>query len=261
VQTPALMLKPAQPNGGCVCWVHGSGDGKAQFKWTLLRALTRRGFAVFTFDLPGHDEHPTPFSLPEALTAVPAALSYLAQRPDLDRERIGLMGVSLGGALAIRALAEASASGSGVPLPKAVCLLETPCALRPGSWVYVLETLGMTTLQALDVFRDTSSANLLRLYLTHPRPKLAEPVEWVFDDLCPARYVAEMPSVPLLIVSGTRDPIARRWHGERLYERAKEPKAWHIVRFASHFSLTFLAETARLVGDWFGVRLTYHSPS
>ena len=111
--------------------------------------------------------------------------------------------------------------------------------------------LHMATLQALDVFRDTSPGNLLRLYRTHPRARWAEGVEWAFDDLSPARYVAQMPSLPLLIVNGGRDPIARRWHGERLYERAREPKEWRVVRPASHLTLIFLPETAQLVGEWF----------
>ena len=249
---PALYLRPFRPSGAAVCWVHGTGDGKAHYKWSIARALTRRGIGVLTFDLPGHGEHPRPFSLPGALTVVPAALDYLAGRPDVDAGRVGLMGVSLGGALAIRALAEAGPSGPG---PAAVCLLQTPCALWLSLGLYAREALGVAALPALALFVDTSVANLLQCYRSHPRARFAQPIEWIFDDLAPARYVARLPRVPLLFVYGRRDAIAPPHHGRRLYARAKGDKEWQLVRGASHLSLIFAEETAKRVGEWFARRL------
>lgn len=259
VQVPALLLRPRQPSGAAVCWVHGSGDAKDQFKWPIARALTRRGIAVMTFDLPGHGEHPHPFALPGALDVVPAALSALQQRADLDPAHIGVMGVSLGGALTIRALAGAGLQGA--PLPRAVCLLETPNALRVGRWLYAREALAMATLQALDVFGDCTVASLLRLYRTHPRPRFAQPLEWVFDTLAPATHIATMPALPLLLVYGGRDPIAPTHHGEVLFERAHTPKEWRLVRMGSHLSLIFLVETAERVAGWFEERLDARDPA
>jgi pimeloyl-ACP methyl ester carboxylesterase len=250
--TAALYLRPSRPSGAAVCWVHGTGDGKAHYKWSIARALTRRGIGVLTFDLPGHGEHPRAFSLPGALTAVPAALDYLAGRPDVDAGRVGLMGVSLGGALAIRALAEAGPSGPG---PAAVCLLQTPCALWLSLGLYAREALGVAALPALALFADTSVANLLQAYRSHPRARFAQPIEWIFDDLAPARYVAQLPRVPLLFVYGRRDHVAPSHHGRRLYARARGAKEWQLVRGASHLSLIFAEETAQRVGEWFARRL------
>jgi alpha-beta hydrolase superfamily lysophospholipase len=97
--------------------------------------------------------------------------------------------------------------------------------------------------------------NLLRAYRTHPRPRFKESVQWAFDDLAPAKAIAEMPALPLLVVSGGRDPIAPPAHGERLYDRAKAPKQRYVVRAGSHLTLIFLAETAALVGEWFASTL------
>ncbi|MFN2133393.1 MAG: alpha/beta hydrolase [Anaerolineae bacterium] len=248
LRTPALYLRPSQPSGAAVCWVHGTGDDKAQYKWPLVRALTRRGIGVLTFDLPGHGEHPRSFSLPGALTVVRSALTYLAGRLDVDEGRVGLMGISLGGALAIRALAEAGAAG---PRPAAICLLQTPCALWLGPVLYAREAFGVAALPALAFFADTSVANLWRAYRHHPRPRFGQPIEWVFDDLAASRYIACLPQVPLLLIYGRRDPIAPPWHGRRLFSRTRGPKEWRLVRGTSHLSLIFATQTRETVGEWF----------
>jgi alpha-beta hydrolase superfamily lysophospholipase len=259
VETPGLFLRPAQPNGATVCWVHGTGDGKAHYKWTILRALTRRGFSVLTFDLPGHDEHPVAFALPAALTAVPAALAYLGARPDVDPQRVGLLGVSLGGALAIHALAD---DPRPEVQPAALCLLETPIWLPAiDRRLYAREAWGVAALQTLEMLRDCSLGNLWRLYRTHPGSRFAQPLEWVFDDLCPARRIARIPPVPLLLVYGGRDPIAPAAHGRRLFDRARGDKTWKLVRHASHLSLIFMSEAAECVGDWFAKQLGERSLS
>lgn len=253
VQTPALLLRPTQPTGAAVCWVHGSGDEKAQWKWSLARALTGRGITLLAFDLPGHGAHPRQFALPDALTVVPAALSYLGSQPQIDANRIGLMGVSLGGALSIRALADAP-SGS-IRLPQALCLLETPCSLWVDWRTYVREALAMATLQGLAVFQESSPANLLRAYLARIRARFVEPVSWVFDDLAPSATIGHLPQLPLLIVNGQRDPIAPPDYGKRLFQRARPPRARHVVYGGSHLNLIFIPETVQLVVSWFDQHL------
>jgi alpha-beta hydrolase superfamily lysophospholipase len=252
VRTPALYLRPAQPSGAAVCWVHGSGDEKAGFKWPIARALTRRGIGVLTFDLPGHGEHPERFSLPRALSVVPSALAYLSMRPDVDATRIGIMGISLGGALAIRSLSDAELAGLR---PAAICLLQTPCTLWLGPRLYLRELLGVAAIPALSALADTSLLNLVRYYQRHPRPRFAQSIEWIFDDLCPPCHVARLPPLPLLFVYGSRDPIAPPRHGRRLHARATGSKDWHLVRGGSHLSLIFVQGTARRVGEWFADRL------
>ncbi len=244
VETRGLFLRPRTPNGATICWVHGTGDDKAKFKWVLLRELTRRGFTVFTFDLPGHGEHPRPFSLPQALTAVPSAMAYLTNRPDINPDRLGVMGVSLGGALTIRALADGHSVG-------ALCLLEIPCSVRVTPSLYVREAIGAATLQAMEVFADCSPFNLLHFFLTQKGGLFVQSLEQVFDFLAPARYISSLPSLPLLIVYGGRDAVAPPDHAARLFHSARPPKEKRCIRPASHVSLIFMSETAHVVGEWF----------
>ncbi len=71
-------------------------------------AALKRGYNVLTFDGPGQGEplrvHHLP-ARPDYEVPVRAAVDYLLTRPDVDRERIALMGTSLGGYYAARAAA------------------------------------------------------------------------------------------------------------------------------------------------------------
>src|SRR5207253_2527205 len=62
-----------------------------------------RGLAAMTVDLPGQGESRGHFALNQAnaLTIVAAAIAYLEARPDLNTDRLGLIGTSLGAAAAM----------------------------------------------------------------------------------------------------------------------------------------------------------------
>ncbi len=74
----------------------------------LILEFVRRGMLVVTFDFRGAAPGENRSLLREDLLAITAldaaaALDYLARRPDVDRARIGLIGHSVGGTLALRA--------------------------------------------------------------------------------------------------------------------------------------------------------------
>jgi poly(3-hydroxybutyrate) depolymerase len=74
----------------------------------LILEFARHGMLVVTFDTRGQTSEENRVLLREnvlAVTALDAAavLGYLAARPDVDRSRVGLIGHSVGGTLAIRA--------------------------------------------------------------------------------------------------------------------------------------------------------------
>jgi 2,6-dihydroxypseudooxynicotine hydrolase len=66
----------------------------------------KRGLATLAFDGPGQGEAEYDFPIcPEYEKPVGAVIDYLESRPDIDRDRIGVWGVSLGGYYAPRAAA------------------------------------------------------------------------------------------------------------------------------------------------------------
>jgi 2,6-dihydroxypseudooxynicotine hydrolase len=88
-----------------VVLIPGLDSTKEEF-WHFEEAYLDRGMATVSFDGPGQGE--TGLTLPirhDYEVAVTALLDVLAPRPDLDHDRTGLCGVSLGGYYAPRAAA------------------------------------------------------------------------------------------------------------------------------------------------------------
>ena len=118
---------PKNGSGAAVCVVHGAGDTKTSFKWRLVQALLAEGLIVLTIDLPGHgDDRDRALIYPTVLSAIPAALRFLRRQPGV--RRVGLLGISLGGAVAIRSLADHRPAEPD--LVDALVIMETPVQLK-----------------------------------------------------------------------------------------------------------------------------------
>lgn len=89
----------------CALLVPGLDSTKEDFI-TVSEMCVRRGLASFTFDGPGQGEFRSTMPLAEGYEAcIAAVFDMLAQRPEIDARRIGLLGRSLGGFYVIRAAA------------------------------------------------------------------------------------------------------------------------------------------------------------
>ena len=93
-------------NGAAVAVMHGTGSNRLGVV-NHARLLVRHGYGVLLFDFQGHGESEgRSTSLASRLQPdADAALSYLRARPDVDDDRIGVIGVSLGGEVAVHAAA------------------------------------------------------------------------------------------------------------------------------------------------------------
>ena len=92
-------------NGAAVAVMHGTGSNRLGVA-DHARLLARHGYGVLIFDLHGHGESGGR-SLSVGWDAgedVAAATRYLAARPEVDDHRVGVIGVSLGGEVAIEAM-------------------------------------------------------------------------------------------------------------------------------------------------------------
>jgi pimeloyl-ACP methyl ester carboxylesterase len=93
-------------NGAAVAVLHGTGSNRLGVA-DHARLLARHGYGVLIFDLHGHGQSDgRSTSVPGRLQQdAAAALAYLRQRPDVHAGRIGIVGISLGGEVAIQAAA------------------------------------------------------------------------------------------------------------------------------------------------------------
>ena len=236
---PGLLITPPAATGGAVCLVHGSGDNKTTFKWRLIEALLGRGLTVLTVDLAGHGENETPQRWPDCTSEIPAALAWLRARPGV--RRVGLLGVSMGGALSAQAAVAAN--------PEALALCETPTVFEYSQAMVWREAWHTVRSPVLDLMRETTAWQIWQAWnVGAGRREIA--LSDLIRQIDVPGQVARL-TCPLLLVYGQRDGIAPSDHGRRLRQVATGPSHLILVPGASHLTLILLPLATRFLADWF----------
>jgi uncharacterized protein len=199
-------LVAGKPGVGAVLLLHGIHANRLQML-ERARFLHQRGFSVLLFDFQAHGESPgqnITFGYLEARDAR-SAFDFLHRKT--PAERIGVIGLSLGGAAAIL---------GGVPAD-----------------AMVLEA----------VFADFGRAveNRLTMRLGGIGRYLAPVLTWQvgprlgFDPkvLRPAERIADLHK-PIMLVAGDADQHATLEEAKLLYEHAHQPKELWVIPGASH---------------------------
>jgi len=242
---PGLLVWPASPANGhpAVCIVPGAGAHKTFFTWHLMRALLDEGLQVMIIDLPGHgDDRHRLLTYPDCLSTVPAALAFLRQQPEV--RRVGFVGISLGGALAIESLAESPAS-----LPDALVVVETPTHLDYTRALYYREmwnTLYGSPITSL--LREISVKQIRDNWRSggyHSRHTTGE----LFVLLNPLDNIKKMGRLPLLLVYSRRDRIAPPEMALAMHQAAPSAKLIQGKK-ASHVMLTLVPAVNRQIARW-----------
>jgi fermentation-respiration switch protein FrsA (DUF1100 family) len=182
----------------CVVACHGMGASKDSDKYLLLgRELPAVGLALARFDFRGGGEsggRHEDATIETRMADLESVLDHLAKRPALDG-RFALLGSSLGGFVALW-VAAARAGGASLP----VVTWNAPASLRdlPGA--------------------DPQQAG------------------WALVAEVRRGARAEAPAgVPrVLVIQADRDEVVPPAHGRRLFERAAEPRALHMIAGADH---------------------------
>lgn len=214
---------PSQ-RGAAIVLTHGSGADRTQML-DEARVLSERGFGVLLFDWPGHGESEGAIHWDaEERAALTSALDWLGHRPDAAPERLGALGFSMGGFI----VAQVAASDTRI---RAAALLGTPPSAREQtSWEY--RKYGpLSQLPALWADRVGG------LSLVHG----------------PKQRVAQIAPRPVLIITGSADPIVSPSLARSLFSAARAPKQLLEVPGAGHGG--YLAAGgityARALGDFF----------
>ncbi len=249
---PALHIVPRGSATAAVLVTHGSGCDKTFYAWRLVDALIARGLAVLPIDLDGHGESPRPQSFPQMVDSVTDPLAWLQQR----YQRIGALGMSLGGAVLARAIA------NGAPID-ALALWEVPPRLRLNAREYrqvqIREALAIIQPRMLHLFRDGAIDHVIKAWQTSGiRATIGT---WdLFDaldvpgSLCMLAH--RQPPLPTLMVYAGRDAIVPPAAATEIAALAADWAEYHLLPFASHISLPIDLACITLTADWLRRQLT-----
>lgn len=200
---------------------------------TYEQSFLDRGMATLAFDGPGQGE--AEYDLPmrhDYEIPVAAVIEYVESRGDLDADRIGLWGVSLGGHYVVRAAAFEPRIRACVSLSGAYDVAESWDQRPPMSKL---------------AYRVRSHVETEQLTLEHVR---------AFN----LSGVAEKVTCPLYVVGGTDDRLVPPSAAERIAAEASGPTRLNLVEGGNHVvnnkpyayrpqTADWLADTLRTAGD------------
>lgn len=245
---------------GAVLVIHGAGDTKISFKWRLVQALLAEGLIVLSIDLPGHGDYRCrPLAYPDCLSAVPAALRFLRDQPGV--ERVGVFGISLGSAMAIRSLVENQEDPKGFQKPlgsiapvDALAALEMPIEVKYSRMLRYREMWNAYRAPVLSLLGEITVKQMLASWHTGGYVSRHKTTAEIIALLNPLAAMARLKNMPILLVHGERDIIAPPAAGCALQQAA--PKATLLtVKKASHVTLTLMPDVNRQVAKWLKEKL------
>jgi dipeptidyl aminopeptidase/acylaminoacyl peptidase len=192
-------------NGAAIVLVHGTGAERS----SLLpesQMLSRAGFGILALDLPGHgkSEGRSQWGLPER-RAISAAVDWLTVRPDVNPDRIGALGMSMGGYV----LTQAAAVDARI---RAVVLVSTPHDVVAQNW-HASRRWGLLSQLPCHLALRASGMPL---------------------DMRPLDIAGTLSPRPLLVIAGALDDLVTPTMAERIFCAAGEPKELHVVAGAHH---------------------------
>lgn len=204
-------LAPGRSGRGAVVLMHGiHSDRRAMI--ARARFLTRAGYGVLLFDFHAEGESSgrrITMGATESADAA-AAVAYLRRRS--PGERIGAIGVSMGGAAALL---------GHVPLDVNALVLES-----------VYPTIDAAVRDRLTAHLGSFGAALEPLFLAQLGARLGLDAR----ALRPIDHIAAV-RAPLLLMSGTSDQDTHLDEAQALFARAPQPKIFWPVRGAGHVDL------------------------
>ena len=222
-------LAVGRPGMGAVLLLHGMGGNRASML-TRARFLHREGFTILAPDFQAHGESPgdhITFGELESLDAA-AALDYL--RKSVPGERVGIIGVSMGGAATL--VGDKPLTADALVLESVYPTFKDAVGDRLDTWLGPLGFLG-------------AAVTPLLMQFVAPRigvnPSRLRPI----DDISKI-------GAPLLLIAGTDDQYTRLDESRALFARAAGPKLLWEVDGAGHEDLHDFAplEYERRVGQF-----------
>lgn len=205
---------------------HGLGANRSDFT-ELASGLSREGYNILLFDFRGHGEserRASSFGYLEQKDLL-GALKFVRSRNDVDGERIGVYGFSMGGAVAILTAARGN---------------EIKAVISDSSFTTLKE-------QGKRLFKGSLLPPIL----------FFKPLVWMYeavfhvnaDEVSPIDRIGEISPRGMMIIGGGADEQMPSSDAMRLFASAKEPKELWLIPGAVHGGTVYMA------GDEYGKRV------
>lgn len=196
---------------GTVLFLHGNAQNISEHLASVYW-LPARGYNVFLFDYRGYGVSDGSPSLAGVHADARAALAKVFSMEGVDPQRVVVLGQSLGGAIAITALADSP---------------------------YRDRVRGLAADSSFTSLRAIAREKLGSFWLTWP---LQWPLSFTVSDAI--RPIDAIPAihVPVLIVGGNDDPVVPFHYSQELFAKANEPKTFWAIPKIPHAGTFALPE-------------------
>jgi len=189
---------------GTVIHFHGNADNMSNH-YLFVQWLPKEGFNLFTFDYRGYGKSSGKPDRQGMVEDSMAAIHYVRHRSDVDPQRLLIFGQSLGGALALAAVAQGP---------------------KDGIRAVVVES-------AFASYRGVVREKLADYWLTWP---VQWPLAWLLisNQQSPLPMLREIAPIPLLVIHGDHDQTVPYSQGLLIYQEALSPKELWTVTGGKH---------------------------
>jgi len=205
---------------GTILFLHGNAENISTHIGSVYW-LPAQGFNVLAIDYRGYGNSEGKPSVPGAEEDIDSAMRYLLARPDIDPNRIIVLGQSLGGALGMYYVAHSE--------------------YRPHIRAVVIDS-------AFSGYRDIAREKLQSSWITWL-------FAWPLGLTVTAAYrpldaAPEIYPIPILFIHGGRDVVVPAHHSQLLFDAAREPKALWIVPGAGHIQSLNHPDVRKRLIEW-----------
>ena len=199
-----MIPRPTGQGKGTILYLHGN-TGNLSTHANAVHWLVKNGYTVFTFDYRGYGKsHGTPDIRGVNQDGI-AAIDQVFHIGGASSSQVVVFGQSLGGAVAVYAVANSPHKGE----VKALIIDSSFYGYRR-------------------IVRDKVAS----LVITWP---LAYPASWTVDDhYSPEHWISSIAPIPVIVIHGTKDTIVPFSHGEMLFRDATNPKEFWAVEGTGH---------------------------
>lgn len=213
----------------------------------LARIACEKGFVALVFDFRGVGKSEGNFDYGvKEQQDVKCAVNYLASRQDVIKNRIYVVGHSLGGAVSLYAL-------QNEKRVRGLALWSVPQNHDYNVRKFIKNSRGrrglytFLALSRIDRLFNVSRIFKMQVYGVDLRPRYVRDKLMKLDE-CEA--ASKMKGIPLLVVNGEDDTIVGVDEAKAVYESANDPKSLLILKSTDHIFRGKEAELVQKTIDW-----------